>query len=445
VPVPPAASGQNVQLRWRVGSDSLVGGTGWSVDTISLVNYSCSTAPPGPFGKSVPRNGETTVSLNPTLSWGSSASVTSYQYCIDTSNNATCDASWVSVGGSTSVVLPRLMASTTYSWQARAVNVTGTTLADGGTWWTFTTAALTNPLPDLAIDFGSSVGLWTYYDGGGSPIWQQLHGLSPSLLTRGDLDGNGLTDLVIDFTGYGVWAYLNNRTWIQIHGLDAADIKAGDLDGNGRDDLLISFPGLGLWVRYDNATWAHIHLLNPTLMTVGNIDSGAGGQADVIVNFAGLGLYAYYNNANWQGIHPNNATNLQLGDLDGSGVSDVIAQIDGHLLVRYNNTFWRPFHPLAAAGFVTGNIDGDAGGRADLVVNFPGLGVWAFMNNASWVQLHSLNSPVMTTGDIDGNGVSEVVLFFPSYGIYAFKNFSTWTGIHPLPPELMVTVRMNEN
>ena len=98
---------------------------------------------------------------------------------------------------------------------------------------------------------------------------------------------------------------------------------------------------------------------------------------------------------------------------------------------------------LPTAGFVTGNIDGDAGGKADLVVNFPGFGVWAFMNNASWVQLHGLNSPVMTTGDIDGNGVSELVAFFPGYGIYALKNFSTrtWTGIHPLPPELMVTTR----
>lgn len=41
VTLPPAAAGQSVQLRWRVGTDSSHGGGGWWVDTIALVAETC--------------------------------------------------------------------------------------------------------------------------------------------------------------------------------------------------------------------------------------------------------------------------------------------------------------------------------------------------------------------------------------------------------------------
>jgi hypothetical protein len=46
VNLPPSAAGSSVVLRWRMGSDEAVGGTGWRVDTISLSDgYLCCTAP----------------------------------------------------------------------------------------------------------------------------------------------------------------------------------------------------------------------------------------------------------------------------------------------------------------------------------------------------------------------------------------------------------------
>ena len=46
VNLPAAASGQTIQLRWRCGSGSGVGGTGWYVDTVSVTatSYVCCTA-----------------------------------------------------------------------------------------------------------------------------------------------------------------------------------------------------------------------------------------------------------------------------------------------------------------------------------------------------------------------------------------------------------------
>jgi hypothetical protein len=106
------------------------------------------TPPPGSFSKSAPANGATSQPANPSLSWGASSGATSFEYCIDTTNNSACDAAWISTAASTSVGLTGLTPATSYFWQARAINASGITEANGGTWWTFTTAgAPAGPTP----------------------------------------------------------------------------------------------------------------------------------------------------------------------------------------------------------------------------------------------------------------------------------------------------------
>ena len=94
--------------------------------------------PPGAFAKSSPTNNATKVSRTPRLSWAASNNATGYEYCISTT--ASCPiGGWVSVGTSRSVTLTSRAANTAYWWQARAINTGGTTLANAGTWWKFTT------------------------------------------------------------------------------------------------------------------------------------------------------------------------------------------------------------------------------------------------------------------------------------------------------------------
>jgi len=103
--------------------------------------------PPGAFGKSAPGTGATGQPTNPVLSWAAASGATSYEYCYDTSNNNTCNASWVSTGANTSVGLGALALSTSHYWHVRAINGNGTTYADGSTtaFWSFTTAAAAPP------------------------------------------------------------------------------------------------------------------------------------------------------------------------------------------------------------------------------------------------------------------------------------------------------------
>ena len=89
---------------------------------------------PGAFSKLSPADAATDRPTTLTLNWGASTNATSYEYCYGTTNPC---SNWTDNGTSTSKTLSGLTPDLTYYWQVRARNGTGTTLANGGTWWSF--------------------------------------------------------------------------------------------------------------------------------------------------------------------------------------------------------------------------------------------------------------------------------------------------------------------
>ena len=69
---------------------------------------------PGSLHKSSPGNGTTATSTTPALRWTASRYATTYRYCLDKSDNDTCNSSWVSTHKSTRATLKRLTAGATY-------------------------------------------------------------------------------------------------------------------------------------------------------------------------------------------------------------------------------------------------------------------------------------------------------------------------------------------
>jgi hypothetical protein len=113
--------------------------SGMNLLSVSIVHPITGNVP-GSFSKASPLNAATNISTNPTLSWGTSSGATSYEYCYDSTNDNAC-SSWTSTGTSANVALSGLSLGTTYYWQIRSINGTGTTYADGSStaFWSFTT------------------------------------------------------------------------------------------------------------------------------------------------------------------------------------------------------------------------------------------------------------------------------------------------------------------
>jgi len=94
--------------------------------------------PPLSFSKTNPINSSINESTDRLYSWGISSFASSYEFCIDTNDNGTCDNSWLSTNLDLSKQVS-LLSNTTYFWQVRAVNSNGVTYSDSNLWWKLTT------------------------------------------------------------------------------------------------------------------------------------------------------------------------------------------------------------------------------------------------------------------------------------------------------------------
>jgi endonuclease/exonuclease/phosphatase family metal-dependent hydrolase len=111
-----------------------------------LADYRIAPPPPPPpplplaFAKRAPADDGAGELADPTLEWEPSEGATSYEYCVDLTNDNQCDVAWTGTGSVTSANLTGLDPATTYYWQVRALNAVGSIEGDGGNWWRFTTA-----------------------------------------------------------------------------------------------------------------------------------------------------------------------------------------------------------------------------------------------------------------------------------------------------------------
>ena len=65
---------------------------------------------------------------------------------------------------------------------------------------------------------------------------------------------------------------MNHATWTPLHGLSPTRMVTGDLDGNGQDELIVDFGApYGLYIFANNTSWALLHPLSPEAVTLGRL------------------------------------------------------------------------------------------------------------------------------------------------------------------------------
>jgi hypothetical protein len=123
---------------WHVRATNTGGTTYSNGSSGSFWRFTTQAILPAAFSKTSPSSGAVDVfPWSPTvLSWAASAAAVSYEYCL---SFGTGGCSFFTNVGNVLTVNINLAAGQPYSWQVRAINAGGTTAANGGTFWTFTT------------------------------------------------------------------------------------------------------------------------------------------------------------------------------------------------------------------------------------------------------------------------------------------------------------------
>jgi probable HAF family extracellular repeat protein len=269
--------------------------------------------------------------------------------------------------------------------------------------------------------------------------WTMVHGLNPIAMVSGDLDANGIDDLVMDFgPDLGLWAWMNQSTWLFLHHLSPSRMIVGDLDVTGGEEIIATFPGAGMW-RWADGDWVPFHPLDGIPLAIGQFDRTRGN--DLLVDFPGHGLYLSCNDGYggqvWsRPIGTLSPSAVVLADLDGDGMSEIVASFTGSGVwaYRYVAGTWTRVHGLDAAHLAAGEIDQTPG--MDVVIDFgPQYGIWVLHNGTTWSQLHTLSAESLAVVDRDGSGIEDVIVDFGApYGVWEYANDSTWSLLHPVSP-----------
>jgi hypothetical protein len=120
--------------------------------------------PPTSFAKSAPTDTHVITTTSTTLAWDDSTYADSYEYCYATAI-ATCNT-WISTDTATSATINDLVHNTTYYWQVRAINTSGTQFADDDAYHSFsvvlppTSFAKSTPTNTQSVTASSTTLTW---------------------------------------------------------------------------------------------------------------------------------------------------------------------------------------------------------------------------------------------------------------------------------------------
>lgn len=301
------------------------------------------------------------------------------------------------------------------------------------------------------FDFGEH-GLWKYSNN----VLTQISEWNPKLIYRPyGLDSD--PSLLIDFDSHGLWKYSNNIL-TQISEWDSIDMfPIGSKDGTTLS-VSIDFYPHGLWL-YENDALTLISPFSPVY------PRSIYGPYNSCIDFGKNGGLCTYENGVLTQIHPESpiekndmaAIIVNFGPQYGIWVYEDFAWSQLHNISPKSITGAKSYNypgPVTASNYgLIGYYSQFAGPIDELIIDFgPGYGIWEYLDNVYWWQVHPLSADSICAGDIDGDRQNEVIIDFgPDYGIWIRNNLQiwfpdvsqAWSQLHNISPESILVTNLD--
>ncbi len=412
--------------------------------TVASFRAEAPAGPPAAFGKSLPSSGATAQSRAATLSWAASSGATSYSVCVDSTDDSSCDGNnFIDVGSATSWRVTGqhpsgLSADTTYYWQVRAGNLSGTTEANSGTWWSFTTGSesVANDRCDQAVTAAlpyedqTDTTLATVDVSDPTPqagnnerarsVWYRFTAPRGGrvLVTTVGSSYDAILSAWTGSCGQGTLAGVTDGANDDFFGL-AARIAIRVTAGETYWIMVSSYSGIG------GALQLHMRWVPSDFDGDGRADLGVFRQGTWFVAESSAG---FATSKSWQWGTSGDVP--VPGDYDGDAKTDlaVFRPSSGTWFVSYSASGYETSMSRPWGGSrdvpVPGDYDGD--GKCDLAVYRPSSGTWfvsesstGFATGQSW--RWGKTGDVAVPADFDGDGRMDLAVFRPSVGTWFVK------------------------
>jgi hypothetical protein len=320
--------------------------------------------------------------------------------------------------------------STTYvSAQQLTATVTSTLIASGGAGWITVSSSGVPNSNVVYLGVGNS-GATIHVVASDYTVDSGTQNIA-----EGDLNGDGIMDLVTSDTSSYVEVFLGNgdgtfQTPVKYAVTGPYRIQIADVNGDGHPDLVVGGTSttMSILLGTGNGTFGTATTLSgvscPTEPRVADIDGD--GKLDIVVGSeCGTGIYFFKGNGN--GTFQSAATitssltdvfGLTISDFNGDGKLDIAAPAYGAnttniLLGNGNGTFQSPVSysaPSTALGVAVGDFNGD--GFLDLAVaGYGGLDVMLGKGDGTFYAPQSVASGSyrgITVGDLNTDGNLDI-------------------------------------
>jgi hypothetical protein len=241
--------------------------------------------------------------------------------------------------------------------------------------------------------------------------WTRLSD-SASVITSGDLDDDGLDDLIGQWNDQGgvFVEYASDGTWEKM-GATGQTFIACDYTGNNHDELIGSWVGQGVYFRHsETGVWEQITTDTPWITCLDLDDDGK----DDLVGSWNNELYAYMSTqSDWVKLSSGAVNDLAACNMGGDKKLDlVVAWADNG--VYYRDTGTQEWHQLLLEGDLITCADINNDGANDIV-----YGIRSVLNPGLWVQYTGEKDSVnlstavpvdISAGDLNDDGKDDLIM-----------------------------------